>query len=120
MLSGVLFLEAFLSRSARSKRLLNNTRTGIRTQDHIRLDSSFHQELSIVEIAFDSIDVRVQCLQPLGRRMFSHERGDCKLWVSFGDRVKKSTANTASGTGPAMFLERRGLDFSCSLLTGKA
>lgn len=97
-----------------------NTRYGIRTQDHIGLDSSLYKDLSIVQIAFDGIDVRVQFLQPFGCGMLSHERGDRKLWVSFGDCMKKSATNIASGTGSTSFLEIRELDFSCSLLTGKA
>jgi len=97
-----------------------NTRYGIRTQDHIGLDSSFDKDLSIVQIAFDGIDVSVQSLQPFGCGMLSHERGDRKLWVSFGDCMKKCTTNIASGTSPTVFLENRDLGFSCSLLTGKA
>jgi hypothetical protein len=71
-----------------------------RTQNHIGLGSSFYQELSIVEITFDSVDVWVKFLQLCGRRMFSYKCGNSKLWVSFGDGVEKIPTDVASCTGP--------------------
>ena len=88
------------ARSARIQRLLVDTTNGTLTQDHIRLDSGFDQEIRIIEISFDDVDSRVQILQPLGRRILSHERGDWKLLVSFDDCVEEIASNVASCTGP--------------------
>jgi len=67
------------ARSARIQRLLLDTINKIRTQDHIRVDSGFDQELRVIEITFDDVDTRVQGFQSLGRGSLSYERCDCKL-----------------------------------------
>lgn len=75
----------------------------IQTQDHVRLDSGSEQQIRIIEITFDNVNTRVQVLQSLGRGLLSHERGDCKLWMSFGDCVEEVTSNVATCTGPVAY-----------------